>query len=557
MSKNLSPSTITISQENRVCQNCGAAVDFATFSKSSGTCPNCGQLLKINAMERLFLTVDDGSFQELNGDRTSHNILDFPEYDDKLQKGIRQSGLKEAIVTGVCTIMGHKAAIGVMESNFMMGSMGTIVGEKVVLLAEHARINRLPLVIFCASGGARMQEGMLSLMQMTRCSVATKRHSSAGLLYISVLTNPTTAGVAASFAMQSDITLGEPDAVIGFAGRRVIEGTIKEALPDDFQKSEFQLAHGFLDAIVCRSDLRSRLGWLLDFHTRKFTPAKDTQITPGAAAFFRQIDAWERVRQVRSAKRPSSMDYIDKIFEGFFELHGDRNFSDDPAIVAGLGLLKGLPVTIVTEQKGRQIEERMRRNFGMPHPEGYRKALRLARQAEKFNRPVVFLVDTPGAYPGVGAEERGQARAIADNLYELSELGVPMVTIVVGEGGSGGALALSVGDRMYMLENSIYSVITPEGCASILWRDSSKAPQAAESLKLTAGNLLEFGLIDQVIPEGEQLSYDNMDGVCRVIQQTTYQAILALRKLSPGRLIQLRQQKYLDMTRSFMQPVSK
>jgi acetyl-CoA carboxylase carboxyl transferase alpha subunit len=267
----------------------------------------------------------------------------------------------------------------------------------------------------------------------------------------------------------------------------------------------------------------------------------------------RNMSAWERIKRARAATRPHSLDYVAKIFEDFFELHGDRYFSDDPAIVSGIAMLYDIPVTIVAQQKGRLLEEKMQRNSGMPHPEGYRKALRLIKQAEKFNRPVICFVDTPGAYPGVGAEERGQARAIADNLFELSGVKTPIVTVVVGEGGSGGALALSVCDKLYMMENSIYSVISPEGCASILWKDASRASEAAENLKLTAKSLKEFGLIDEVIKEPDGFSRDYMDSVCGLLKEKLYHTIKKLMKYSDKKLVQRRQERYLDMGRGWVE----
>jgi acetyl-CoA carboxylase carboxyl transferase subunit alpha len=211
--------------------------------------------------------------------------------------------------------------------------------------------------------------------------------------------------------------------------------------------------------------------------------------------------AYDTVRAARSNDRPTGLDYITNLFDGFFELHGDRCFSDDDAIVGGLALLKGRPVTVIAIEKGHNSKERTQRNFGAPHPEGYRKALRLMKQAEKFARPVICLIDTSGAYCGIGAEERGQAQAIAQNLMEMMSLKTPVISLLIGEGGSGGALALAVADRVWMLENAIYSVISPEGCASILWKDTAKANEAAESLRLTAKDALGFSVIERIIPE--------------------------------------------------------
>jgi acetyl-CoA carboxylase carboxyl transferase subunit alpha len=227
----------------------------------------------------------------------------------------------------------------------------------------------------------------------------------------------------------------------------------------------------------------------------------------------KQLNAWERVKLARHPDRPYTLDYINLIFTDFIELHGDRRFGDDPAIITGLARFHGEPCVVVGHQKGRTIKQRQQRNFGMPKPEGYRKALRIMKLAEKFHRPVFTFIDTPGAYPGIDAEERGQAEAIAYNLREMARLGVPVIVTVTGEGGSGGALAIGVGDRVMMLENAIYSVITPEGCASILWRDQAYAEAAAKALRLTAPDLLEFGLIDQIIEEpagGAQVNHREM-----------------------------------------------
>ncbi len=223
--------------------------------------------------------------------------------------------------------------------------------------------------------------------------------------------------------------------------------------------------------------------------------------------------AYERVKLARANKRPTGLDYIKNIFEGFIELHGDRRYADDPAVVGGIARLHGAPVTVIAIEKGRSAKERAYRNFGMPQPEGYRKALRLMKQAEKFGRPVVCFVDTSGAYCGVGAEERGQGQAIAENLLEMSALCVPLVSVLIGEGGSGGALALAVADRVWMLQNAVYSVISPEGCASILWKDAAKAENAAASLKLTAEDAKSLGVVERILSEsdiGKREFYDRI-----------------------------------------------
>lgn len=230
-------------------------------------------------------------------------------------------------------------------------------------------------------------------------------------------------------------------------------------------------------------------------------------------------DAWKTVMAARAPDRPTAKWYIERIFTDFIELHGDRSYADDKAIVAGIARFNGLPVTVITQEKGSSTDEKILRNFGCPHPEGYRKALRLARQAEKFNRPVIFLVDTQGAYCGIGAEERGQGQAIANNLYEISGLKVPVISVILGEGGSGGALALAVADRVAMMENAIYSILSPEGFASILWKDSKRAQEAANVMKLTAQDLFEMGIIDDIILENDPRHEDCADALRQYLQE--------------------------------------
>jgi len=257
--------------------------------------------------------------------------------------------------------------------------------------------------------------------------------------------------------------------------------------------------------------------------------------------------AWQRVQLARHPKRPHSLDYIQRIITGFQEIHGDRAYADDPAVVCGMGLFEDTPIVVIGQQKGRDTKQKLYRNFGMPKPEGYRKAMRLMRMAAKFGRPVLTLLDTPGAYPGIDAEERGQAEAIAVNLREMSRLPTPIVVICIGEGGSGGALALGVGDRVYMLENAVYSVISPESCAAIIWRDSGKAELAATALKLTAQDLLRLGLIDEIIPEPPDGAHADVDQAAQFIRETLRGALQELRVIPPPQLIERRYAKFRKM----------
>jgi acetyl-CoA carboxylase carboxyl transferase subunit alpha len=263
------------------------------------------------------------------------------------------------------------------------------------------------------------------------------------------------------------------------------------------------------------------------------------------------LDAWKRTELARHPQRPYTLDYIERIFTDFSEIHGDRRFSDDAAIVCGMAMFHGEPVLVVGTQKGRDTKQKVYRNFGMPNPEGYRKAIRAMKMAEKFGRPIFTLVDVPGAYPGLGAEERGQAEAIAYNLREMARLRVPIITSITGEGGSGGALAIAVADRVLMMDNAIYSVISPEGCASIMWRDASKRDLAAEAMKITAPDLSKLGLIDDVVPEPPGGAHEDYDEAARLLDDSLTRHFKDLKHRSPDELVKTRYDKFRTMARFF------
>lgn len=503
----------------RRCNKCHGAIIAREVEEQYYICPKCGGYFHVPSNRRISMIADPGTFQEWDKEMPVSNPLQFRGYPEKLAQLRKKTGLKEAVMTGECHIEGYRTAIAVCDGRFLMASMGETVGEKLTRCIERATEKQISVVILACSGGARMQEGIVSLMQMAKVSAALRRHSDAGLLYISVLTDPTMGGVTASFAMQGDVILAEPGALIGFAGPRVIEQTIRQKLPKGFQSAEFLLEHGFLDAIVQRQEMKRELGNLLRLHSESDDPevlypetASENVLLTGE-----KPDAWQRVQCSRSADRPVGMDYIEALFTDFIELHGDRQFGDDAAIRGGIAYFRGKPVTVIAQQKGTTTKENIACNFGMPKPEGYRKALRLMQQAEKFHRPVICFVDTPGAFCGMEAEERGQGEAIARNLFTLAGLRTPVLTVITGEGGSGGALALAVADEVWMLENSVYSILSPEGFASILWKDASRAKEAANVMRLTAQDLQKQGIIERVFPEGEHYTREHMEPVTELL----------------------------------------
>lgn len=535
----------------RKCNKCGGAIIAEDVKKDHYICPKCGGYFRVHARRRIEMVTDEGSFEEWDSDLQGGNPLEYKGYEEKLEKLQEKTGLSEAVITGKAKIDGRETAIGVCDGRFLMASMGEAVGEKIARAVERATEERLPVILFACSGGARMQEGIVSLMKMAKTSAALKHHSDAGLLYISILTDPTTGGVTASFAMLGDVILAEPKALIGFAGPRVIEQTIGQKLPEGFQRAEFLLEHGFLDAIVERPQMKAVLSKILALHENgKGTDFNRKECAQDLVADGRKeekLTAWQRVELSRRKDRPVGSDYIDALFTDFVEFHGDRYFADDKAIIGGVARFHGMPVTVIAQAKGRNTKENIERNFGMPEPEGYRKALRLMKQAEKFARPVICLVDTPGAFCGLEAEERGQGEAIARNIYEMSGLKVPVVSIIIGEGGSGGALAMATADEVWMLENSIYSILSPEGFASILWKDSSKAKEAAEVMKLTAENLKAQGIVERVFAEPETYTVQNMDSVIMQINEAIEEFLMRYGSMSEQELIRHRYERFRNM----------
>ena len=544
----------------RKCNACKAAVFVDEVKQNHYICPHCGNYFHMPAYRRIKMIADRKSFVEWDAEMEGQNPLQYRGYEEKLRALQEKTGLNEAVVTGKCTIKGISVALGVCDCRFMMSSMGEVVGEKITRVFERATEEKLPVILYICSGGARMQEGLVSLMQMAKTSMALRKHSDAGLLYVPVLTDPTTGGVTASFAMLGDIILAEPKALIGFAGPRVIEQTIGQKLPKGFQKAEFLLEHGFIDKIVERDDQRIVLADILKLHENKGQNSSTSKVAEshisdksnGNTVWPKFIPSgsftpWEHVQLARAKTRPTGKDYIEALFDDFIEFHGDRHCGDDAAVIGGVAFFHGHPVTVLAQEKGEGTKENIARNFGMVSPEGYWKSLRLMQQAEKFHRPVICLVDTPGAFCGLEAEERGQGEAIAKNLYTLAGLTVPVLSIVIGEGGSGGALAFAVSDEVWMLEHSVYSILSPEGFASILWKDSKKAKEAAEVMKLTAADLCEMGMIEHVIPETEPVSRENMEDVAGCLENGIADFLEKYSGKEPEELLEHRYQRFRKM----------
>lgn len=535
-----------------LCHHCRLPIYNKQLARSGGVCPECGYHRRLSARERMAQLLDPGSVEHLPSPCVAEDALGFEDtklYSRRIAEAQESTGLDEAAIAARGSVLGSDVVLVAMEFGFMGGSLSGGLGDLITRAAEVALDQRRPLVLVCASGGARMQEGVISLMQMAKTSQALLALDQAGVPTVSVITDPVYGGVAASFATLCDVIVAEPGARMGFAGPRVIERTIGESLPEGFQRAEFLLENGQIDAIAHRSQLRATLGRILRVLAPTGAGDEESRRPEGTILVtdplqLTEEDAWETVRAARNLGRPTALDYVDLIVDGFQELHGDRLGGDCPATVGGVGLLQGRPVVVIGQQKGHTASELRERNFGMPLPAGYRKAARLMRLAAKTDTPVLTLVDTGGAYPGVDAEKYGQAAAIAENLRLMSALPVPIVAAVVSEGGSGGALGLAVADRVFALSKAVYSVISPEGCASILWRDPAQAPQAARQLGLRASDLLSRGVIDGVIPEPGDGAHSDREETARRLACALVPVLDELAERSTGRLLSERRDRF-------------
>ncbi|HVA24484.1 MAG TPA: acetyl-CoA carboxylase, carboxyltransferase subunit beta [Chloroflexota bacterium] len=542
----------TVAPAATVCSNCHTDLADGLWPvyQRYRVCDVCGHHFHLPARERILQLVDEGTFHEVNSSLASVDPLSFTDrlpYRQRLDDARKKTGVTEGVVTGTCRMGGAQAVLVALDFEFLGGSMGSVVGEKVTLALELATRRRLPIVTVSTSGGARMQEGMLSLMQMAKTAAAARKLHEARQPFISVLADPTTGGIYASFASLGDVIVAEPKALIGFAGPRVVEQTMHQQVPDEAHRAEYSLEHGAIDQIVERPLLRDKLIALLamlSWRDRASFVAVEEPAAPSVSGAPRP--AWETVQLARRNDRPGSLDHVRAMTTDFFELHGDRVGSDDAAIAIGLANLSGRPVAIVAEERGPGTPDDPTRG-GRPMPGGYRKALRMMSLANKFGLPLLTFIDTPGAYAAIEAEERGLARALAECLSYLSGISTQTVATVVGEGGSGGALALGVADRVLMLENAIYSVISPEGAAAILYHDASKAEQLASSLRITAADCKALGVVDEVVPEPDGGSHCDPAYSSQMLGQAIVRALVDLQRSPLRKTMKARYQKFRHM----------
>ncbi len=540
------------------CESCGQLVYYKDYKENKYICPRCGRAFIMSPKQRFDLLFDDNSWERLTPPNVSDDPLQFEDrvtYKSRLADARSETGCYDAVTTADGTIGGVPSTVCVLNGYFMMGSMGRAAGDAIVAAIEHAVAEHRPFIMVTSSGGARMQENILSLMQMARTTVAVNKLHANGIPYIVLLTDPTFGGVTASFAMLGDIHIAEKGARVGFAGRRVIEQNIREKLPSNFQTADYLYEHGMVDMVVARGDLHDKIANILAVLTKQTCEPKQISVKTPEHDISKKIrgmgetEAYDKVLLARHENRPHFLDYIDGIVDCWTYLAGDRLYAEDAAMGSGIGFWRGIPAVIIGQEQGRTIETRQKHRFGMPNPDGYRKAQRMMKLAEKFNLPVISLFDTAGAFAGREGEERGQSQAVASSIAMGLSVATPYVAVNVGQGGSGGAIAIGTGDRVLMMENAIYSVIAPESCASILWRDNKFKAEAAAAMKLTAKDMANLNVIDEVIPEPAGGAHTDWQTTMELLANSVAKHITELQEISASELPARRADKFLSMTR--------
>ena len=540
------------------CESCGQLVYYKDYKENKYICPRCGRAFIMSPKQRFDLLFDDNSWERLTPPNVSDDPLQFEDrvtYKSRLAEARSETGCYDAVTTADGTIGGVPSTVCVLNGYFMMGSMGRAAGDAIVAAIEHAVAEHRPFIMVTSSGGARMQENILSLMQMARTTVAVNKLHANGIPYIVLLTDPTFGGVTASFAMLGDIHIAEKGARVGFAGRRVIEQNIREKLPSNFQTADYLYEHGMVDMVVARGDLHDKIANILAVLTKQTCEPKQISVKTPEHDISKKIrgmgetEAYDKVLLARHENRPHFLDYIDGIVDCWTYLAGDRLYAEDAAMGSGIGFWRGIPAVIIGQEQGRTIETRQKHRFGMPNPDGYRKAQRMMKLAEKFNLPVISLFDTAGAFAGREGEERGQSQAVASSIAMGLSVATPYVAVNVGQGGSGGAIAIGTGDRVLMMENAIYSVIAPESCASILWRDNKFKAEAAAAMKLTAKDMANLNVIDEVIPEPAGGAHTDWQTTMELLANSVAKHITELQEIPASELPARRADKFLSMTR--------
>ena len=491
-----------------VCSSCGNELDALLV------CKKCRHHERMPALKRIeIIQKNGGKFKQLFEECDINNSKTY-SYIEKFERDKNRTGLTESAIVGKCKLNDINFIIILMEQLFMVGTLSKANGEKIAKAFEYATKNSLPVVAFCAGGGVRLQEGAVSLVQMAKIDAVLMKFRKKNLPFISILTDPTYGGTTASFGLMGDINIAEPNSSIGFGGKKLVKDILHERAADDFQSVEYVLRKGGIDMICERKYLFDTILELLDLLN------KNNMVNIGVETPKYDLGSKrpERIlRSIRNNSRPVGIDYLYKLFDKPIILKGDRISYDDPSLLTGFGKISDTKVAFIIQNKGRNLNENIKNNYGMTRPEGFRKAIRIAKLAEKFRLPILILLDSPGAHPGDDAEKNCQSIAISESMMNLLEVKTPIITIVTGEGCSGGALALSVSDAFAMFSGTTYSVISPESYSAIIFDKPRIQPEILANMRLTAKDLYDDGLIDEVLKEGT-LEYNTAQIECYFIE---------------------------------------
>ena len=529
------------------CLFCEEPISDSPSYLTYRVCPFCRFHYTVTARERIELLVDKETFKETYKYVKTVEPLSFSRrnrYRKFLEQDQNRTGLTEAAVAGKCRIGDVETMLIVLDFGFMGGTMGSVVGEKVSMAFENAARRGIPAVAVVSGGGVRIQEGVLSLMQMAKTVTAANRLRDGEVPFIVVLANPSTGQAYASFANLADVILAEPGSLIGLSPLRTLREVSKTPLPLDAHTAEAHVGHGLLDNVVDRENLQPRIASILQILTaQKHGKSNHKNLLKSEPEECDEVEPWEAMTAARNSERPQASSYFRSILDPFIELRGDRLNSDDRSVVTGIGFMDGLAVAVIGQQR-RTLDEGERYHV---FPDGLRKAQRLIDLASRFKLPLVTLIDTQGADPGLEAEEQGIGNAIARTLSSMLTVPTPMVSVVIGEGGSEGALALGLSDRILMQQFAIYSPISVNHTLGAAHHDHMLDREAAEALMLTAHDCLELGIADEVVPEPDGGSHVDPHEASAVLQTAILTNIFQLSKMSEGKLLKRRYKKFRRM----------
>ena len=529
------------------CLFCEEPISDSPSYLTYRVCPFCRFHYTVTARERIELLVDKETFKENYKYVKTVEPLSFSRrnrYRKFLEQDQNRTGLTEAAVAGKCRIGDVETMLIVLDFGFMGGTMGSVVGEKVSMAFENAARRGIPAVAVVSGGGVRIQEGVLSLMQMAKTVTATNRLRGEEVPFIVVLANPSTGQAYASFANLADVILAEPGSLIGLSPLRTLREVSKMPLPLDAHTAEAHVGHGLLDNVVDRENLQPRIASILQILTaQKQGKSNHKNLPKSEPEECDEVEPWEAMTAARNSERPQASSYFRSILDPFIELRGDRLNSDDRSVVTGIGFMDGLAVAVIGQQRRTLVEGERYHVF----PDGLRKAQRLIDLASRFKLPLVTLIDTQGADPGLEAEEQGIGNAIARTLSSMLTVPTPMVSVVIGEGGSEGALALGLSDRILMQQLAIYSPISVNHTLGAVHHDHMLDREAAEALMLTAHDCLELGIADEVVPEPDGGSHVDPHEASAVLQTAILTNLFQLSKMSEGKLLKKRYKKFRSM----------